>query len=199
MSVDYDIVIAGGGMVGASLACALSDTDLRIALVEAISPDSEYQPSYDERGLALSLSSKRIFQALQVWHQVEANANPIKRVHVSDRGHIGKVRMDAESMGLEALGYVVIARELGAVLNSRLRSIANVDLLCPARVTEVRQQPENISLSLSMQKSSQQFSCKLLVVADGARSGIREQMDIKTRIIDYHQRSYRGTGRYAAL
>jgi 2-octaprenyl-6-methoxyphenol hydroxylase len=187
MLTKYDIVIAGGGMVGASLACALSDTNLRIALVEAISPDSEYQPSYDERGLALSLSSKRIFQALKVWHQVEANANPIKRVHVSDRGHFGKVRMDAASMGLEALGYVVIARELGTVLMSRLRNTGNVDLLCPAQVTGVRQQPDNISLSLSLQQSTQELSCKLLVVADGARSGIREQLDIKTEITDYNQ------------
>ena len=67
MQVDYDIVIAGGGMVGASLAVALGNTELRIALIEAVSLSNDQQPSYDDRGLALSLSSRRIFEALGVW------------------------------------------------------------------------------------------------------------------------------------
>jgi 2-octaprenyl-6-methoxyphenol hydroxylase len=187
MSIEYDIVIAGGGMVGASLACALANTDLRIALIEAIPQNAEYQPSYDERGLALSLSSQRIFQALGLWQQVKANANPIKRVHVSDRGHFGKVRMDAASMGLEAFGHVVIARELGAVLMAKLMQLANVDILCPVQVTRVEQQPDNIILSLSSKQSIQTLSCKLLVVADGTHSGIRDQLDIKTEFTDYQQ------------
>ena len=78
MQSGYDIIIAGGGMVGASLALALADSGLSIALIEAVSPASDNQPSYDDRGLALSLSSQRIFAALGVWQQVEQNANPIK-------------------------------------------------------------------------------------------------------------------------
>ncbi len=174
-------------MVGASLACALSNTDLQIALVEAIPLTTDHQPSYDERGLSLSLSSQRILQALGVWQQVQANANPIKRVHVSDRGYFGKVRMDASSMGLDALGHVVIARELGTALVSQLKQIANVDIICPAEVSQVQQQPDRITLSLSVEKIKQELSCKLLVVADGTHSGIRDQLGIKTAITDYQQ------------
>ncbi|MFT5131698.1 MAG: 2-octaprenyl-6-methoxyphenol hydroxylase [Gammaproteobacteria bacterium] len=187
MQAEYDIVIAGGGMVGASLAIALANTDLNIALIEAVALSSEHQPSYDDRGLALSLSSQRIFDALGIWQKVEMNANPIKRVHVSDRGHFGKVRMDAASMGLEALGHVVIARELGAVLMAQLKQSVNVNIVCPAQVKELRQEPGQISLLVSSEESSHELSCKLLVVADGTQSGLRDQLGIKNSIIDYQQ------------
>jgi 2-octaprenyl-6-methoxyphenol hydroxylase len=186
MPAEYDIVIAGGGMVGASLACALANTDLRIALVEAVTQDADYQPSYDERGLALSLSSQRILQALGVWQQVESNANPIRHIHVSDRGHFGKVRMNAASIGLDALGHVVIARELGSVLMTQLKRAGKIDIFCPAVVSNV-QQSNKVSMSLSQDQSKQDICCKLLVVADGASSGLRDQLGIKTDRTDYQQ------------
>lgn len=187
MQTEYDIVIAGGGMVGASLACALANKPFRIALIEAVPPSMDEQPSYDERSLALSLSSQRIFQALGVWQQVEKHANPIRRVHVSDRGHFGKLRMDAASMGIESLGHVVIARQLGSVLMAKLEQISNLDIICPARVTQLRQHTGKITLSLSSAETTAQMDCKLLVVADGTRSGIRDQLGIKTVVTDYRQ------------
>ena len=174
-------------MVGASLALALADSGLRIALIEAVSPASDQQPSYDDRGLALSLSSQRIFAALGVWQQVEQNANPIKKVHVSDRGHFGKVRMDAATMRLEALGHVVIARELGTVLMEKIKSIDNVDIICPARVQEVKNEVNEVSLQLVTEESSTELSCKLLVVADGSQSSLRKQLGINAVITDYEQ------------
>lgn len=187
MQTEYDIVIAGGGMVGASLACALANKPFRVALIEAVSPSTDQQPSYDERSLALSLSSQRIFQALGIWRQVEANANPIRRVHVSDRGHFGKLRMDAASMGVESLGHVVIARELGSVLMAQLEQISNLDIICPGRVTQLQQHAGKITLSLSAAETTTEMDCKLLVVADGTRSGIRDQLDIKTTVTNYRQ------------
>ena len=115
MTTDYDVIIVGGGMVGACLATALGTTDSRIAVVEAVSPGSEQQPSYDDRGLALSLSSQRVLQALGLWQQLAATANPVRHVHISDQHHFGFVRLHAETLNLSALGYVVLARELGRV------------------------------------------------------------------------------------
>ena len=174
-------------MVGASLALALAKTDKRIALVEAVSLNSEYQPSYDDRGIALSLSSKRIFDALCVWKQIEKNANPIKRVHVSDRGYFGKVRMDAASMGLDALGHVVIARELGAVLMAQIKQNNSVDIICPAQLTKVQHQADKIILDVVSGDSRDELAAKLLVVADGTHSGIRDQLGIATNITNYEQ------------
>ena len=59
--IDFDILIVGGGMVGASLALALKNTSLNIAIIEAIAPNSAQQPSYDDRGIALAYGSQRIF------------------------------------------------------------------------------------------------------------------------------------------
>jgi 2-octaprenyl-6-methoxyphenol hydroxylase len=184
---EYDIVIAGGGMVGASLACALANSQQSVAVVEAIPVDSNNQSGYDDRGLALSLSSQRIFRGLDIWQDLEPNASPIKRIHVSDKGHFGKVRMDAESMRLEALGFVVIARELGSVLQSRLQRLSNVDHLCPAKIETLQQSANQVSLSLSLPDKKAEISCKLLIVADGSNSGLRGQLGIKTELVDYAQ------------
>ncbi len=187
MQQDYDIVIAGGGMVGASLALALAGTGLSIAVIEPVLGDAEQQPSYDDRGIGLSLSSKRIFQGLDVWSEVAGAANPIRHIHVSDRGHFGKVRMHAEQLGLDSLGHVVIARELGRVLLQRIKNQENVDFICPARVDSFRQTGDGIELQLLGEGDPASLRCSLLVAADGTDSGIRQQLDIVTKEHDYRQ------------
>lgn len=187
MQQDYDIVIAGGGMVGASLAIALADTDLSVAVVEPVTAAADQQPSYDDRGIALSLSSRRIFEALGVWPEVATQANPIRHIHVSDKGHFGKVRMDAGKMGLEALGHVVIARELGAVLLKKLTALPRVDFICPARVRDIEQQPGGVTLQLQREQQLHSLTCRLLVSADGTDSAIRRQLEIRTAQHDYRQ------------
>ncbi|MGB5621731.1 MAG: FAD-dependent oxidoreductase, partial [Gammaproteobacteria bacterium] len=103
MSESYDIVIVGGGMVGASLATALAPLPLRVAVVEALPPASGAQPSYDDRATAVAYGSRRIFDAMGCWRALEPAAMPIRRIHVSDRGRFGFTRMDCRDYGLEAL------------------------------------------------------------------------------------------------
>ena len=187
MSTDYDLVIVGGGMVGASLALALADSGLRIAVIESVAQNQESQPSYDDRGLALSLSSQRIFNAIGVWPKLAAVANPIKKVHVSDKGHFGKVRMDSASLQLEALGYVVIARELGSVLLSSLNEYENIDFICPAKLIEFANGVKEVSLCIESEGKRSELSCRLLVAADGTHSSLRAQLGIQASEIDYQQ------------
>lgn len=172
-------------MVGASLACALRQTSARVAVIEAVSPRQKEQPSYDERGLALSLASQRIFTALGIWPLIAENANPIRHIHVSDQGHFGFVRFHASDMGLDALGHLVIAQELGQALMSGLDEADNIDLFCPARVKEVRQDQEAVSVILDGEEKK--LTGRLLVVADGTHSSIRELLGIGVRIRDYEQ------------
>jgi len=103
----FEVVIAGGGMVGASLACALSGQGLRIALVEPVRNEQRAEPGYDDRAIALAWGTSRIFAGLGLWDALSAHATPIHRIHVSDRGQAGMVHMDRESEGLPAVGYVV--------------------------------------------------------------------------------------------
>ena len=86
---DYDLLIIGGGMVGASLACALAGQDLRIGLVEAAPFAVNAHPSYDDRTIALAQGTKRIFQTLGLWETLGPTATPIQQIHISERGGFG--------------------------------------------------------------------------------------------------------------
>ena len=165
----YDIVIAGGGMIGASLALALSPLGLRVAVVEAVARGEALQPSFDDRSTALSRSTQRMFEAMGLWDDVISAATPIRRIHVSDRGRFGFSHIDAAEQGVEALGYVVINRVLGEVLQSALLKSETVDVLCPARVVDIEMSSELATAKIEMEEGhEQELGCQLLVAADGS-------------------------------
>jgi 2-octaprenyl-6-methoxyphenol hydroxylase len=90
----YDIAIVGGGLVGASLACALAPLGIKIALLEAVAVRAANQPSYDDRTLALSASSCKILQGLGIWPALSGNATPIREIQVREYQSPGRVIMD---------------------------------------------------------------------------------------------------------
>ena len=189
----YDIVIAGGGMIGASLALALSPLGLRVAVVEAVARGETRQPSFDDRSTALSRSTQRMFEAMGLWDDVIAAATPIRRIHVSDRGRFGFSHIDSAQQGVTALGYVVINRVLGDVLQSALTKAATVDVICPARVIDIDTGGE---LAVARIESSdgehQELGCQLLVAADGANSAVRPMMGVCAKKTDYGQHAVIG-------
>ncbi|MEJ2761304.1 MAG: 2-octaprenyl-6-methoxyphenyl hydroxylase [Gammaproteobacteria bacterium] len=185
MQADYDVAIVGGGMVGASLACALAGSPLRTVLIEAVPFRSDAQPSYDERGLSLSLATQRILESLAVWPALAPAATPIEHIHVSDRGRFGFVRLHAADMGIPALGHVAPARELGRALLQGVEAAANVELLCPAAVAAAR--PGLDRVRLEFHDDIPDLGCRLLVVADGSRSALRESLGMAAAVKDYGQ------------
>ncbi|OGT81208.1 MAG: hypothetical protein A3H91_03865 [Gammaproteobacteria bacterium RIFCSPLOWO2_02_FULL_61_13] len=182
--LDFDIAIAGGGMVGASLALALRSSGHRIALIEPVAPGQPAQPSYDDRGIALSLASVRVLKHIGIWDQVRRSATPIRHVHVSEQGRFGCVRMDAARVGTEALGYVVVARELGRALWECICASSDITALCPESVTQIEQRAETM---LAQCNVSGRLHCRLLVVADGVESSLRAQLGIEVARHDYQQ------------
>lgn len=183
---DYDLIIVGGGMVGASLAIALGATPLRIALVEAVPLRSDSQPSYDDRAIALAYGTRRIFAGMELWPALAGEVTPIERIHISDRGHFGATHLDRRDSGADALGYVVASRALGAVIAARLATLPQLTLYCPATVTGVAL-GEQAEVAIAADAGERRLTGRLLVAADGASSTVRELLGIAVQRWEYGQ------------
>ena len=134
---EFDAAIVGGGLVGASLALGLAGTGVRVLLIEGVAPDSAAQPSFDERTTALGNASRRIFQGLGVWDEVSREAAAIRAIHVSDAGRFGFARLKAAEHGIDAFGYVVPNRVIGAALWRRLSAASGIEIRVPATIEDV--------------------------------------------------------------
>ena len=184
---DYDLLIVGGGMVGASLAIALSGQGLRIGLVEAHEPGDPGQPGYDDRAIALAYGSRRIFEGMRLWQEIARDAEPILDIHVSDRGHFGFSHLSSKEEQVPALGYVVTARQLGHSLLGRLRQCDDVEVIAPASVVAVWSDSGAARVQVLRDRQQFELSARLLVAADGGKSFIREQLDVPTHKWQYGQ------------
>ncbi len=127
-ATDFDVLIAGGGLAGGSLALALAALPLRIGVVEAVPVDSAEQPSFDDRTIALSRGSQQILTGIGLWPAVADSAVPIREIHVSERGRFGTTRITARDQGVPTLGHVVASRTIGQALWAALEHRPNVRL-----------------------------------------------------------------------
>jgi 2-octaprenyl-6-methoxyphenol hydroxylase len=164
--------------VGASLALALAPLGLRVALVEGVAPGSGEHPSFDERTTALANGTVRVFRSLGVWRHMEREATPIRRIHISEQGRFGTARIDAAEQGLEALGYVLPNRVIGAGLWQGLRACPTVELIAPARATGSELGDDARVLGFQHDGAAGSIAARLVVAADGAKSLVREQAGI---------------------
>ena len=185
--LDCDLAIAGGGLVGASLALALAQVGLRIAVVEAVTPGAGGHPSYDERTTALANGTVRTFQGLGVWRHMQREATAIRRIHVSEQGRFGVARIDAAEQGLDSLGCVLPNRVIGAALWEGLRSAPGVEVLAPATVVSTTLEDGARVLGVEHDGKQLEIRAGLVVAADGARSAVREQAGIASERWDYGQ------------
>jgi 2-octaprenyl-6-methoxyphenol hydroxylase len=187
MKIDFDILIIGGGLVGASLACALRASSLRIGVIEAVPLAASAQPSYDDRTLALAYGSKKVFEGMGVWNELAPEATSIERIHISDRGHFGVTRLSATEAGLPALGYVVANRALGVVLMQALQAAKNIEWLCPAEMHEIRLDPDAASVTVRHNNANKTLTARLVIAADGAQSAVRAALGIEAERTEYCQ------------
>jgi 2-octaprenyl-6-methoxyphenol hydroxylase len=185
---EFDVAIVGGGMVGASCALALAGSGRSVVLIEGIAADSAAQPSFDERTTALGNASRRIFEGLGVWAHLEPQAAPIRAIHVSEAGRFGFARLDAAAQGIEAFGYVVANRVIGAALWSALADAQGVSLRVPARPESVAIEPDAVTLTLvDAAGARERLQARVVVAADGAHSLVRAAAGIDASVEDYGQ------------
>jgi len=183
----YHVAICGGGLVGATLAIALGELGLKVALIESHPFGSNEHPSFDDRTTALSNGSRRIFEALKIWTLLEREATPIRRIHVSDQGRFGFARINAREQGLDQLGHVVVNRAMGAALWQRLKELP-IEIFAPAKVVSVDHRGERRVVVCDRADGQQiEITAQLVVAADGARSIVRESAGIGAQAWDYAQ------------
>ncbi len=184
---DYDVLIVGGGMVGASMACALANQPLTVGVIEAIPFRSDNQPSYDARSIALAYGSGQIFQRLGLWQAISPNSTAIKKIHISDRGNFGTTRLDSTTEQVPALGYVVENRVIGQALKQAFNRYDNLHLICPATLQDIDILSDHAKLSIFQHGRRQKLTAKLIIAADGGHSIAREKAGISVHQSDYQQ------------
>jgi len=181
------VLIIGGGLVGASLAIALDTAGLAVTLVEAAAPRADAQPSYDERNLALARASVNGLEAIGVWRHARAGATPIRHIHVSRAGEFGSARIDADKHGVDALGWTLPARELGAALLRRLDECTRLTRLAPATLVALEPRAGGWCTHIETAEGTRSIDTPLLVGADGSESLVRGQLGIEAPRHDYGQ------------
>ena len=181
------VLIVGGGLVGASLAIALDAAGIAATLVEAAAPRIDAQPSYDERNLALARATVNGLAAIGVWPHAAAQATPIRHIHVSRAGEFGSARIDAAKHGVDALGWTLPARELGAALLRRLDACTRLTRLAPARLESLDRLADGWRARVRTDDGERTVDAALLVGADGTESFVRTQLGIEAERHDYRQ------------
>lgn len=203
----FDIIISGGGLSGSLMALSLADLTkadgslLSIAIVEAKKPEehktaqqSHTSPLFDDRVLALSHASAKYLDSVGVWQHLLLDACPIEKIDISDRGHYGKARIEAQEHGVSALGYVIAMAKIGQGQLKALASKTNVQWFSPDTITDINWQPSNelsnsvdnsvVNVTLS---SADILQTSLLLACDGANSPCRKLAKIDVNKSDYQQ------------
>jgi 2-octaprenyl-6-methoxyphenol hydroxylase len=181
------VLVVGGGLVGASLAIALDAAGIATTLVEAAAPRVGAQPSYDERNLALARASVNGLRAIGVWSHAAAAATPIRHIRVSRAGDFGSVRIDADQHAVDALGWTLPARELGAALLRRLDECRQLTRLAPATLTALEPLAGGWRAHLHCAGGSRSVDAALVVGADGTGSFVRGALGVDVERHDYRQ------------
>ena len=185
MNKKNDVLIIGGGLIGASLACALENLGLRITVIESIPFENQLQPSFDERTIAITWSSRQIFEAIGVWKEIASTAHPIQKIHVSEKGRPGLIQLDCSLINVEALGYVIPTRSIGKALFNRLQQSFSVQILTPANAKHVHTTIDSVVVNCD--EVTAPLTASLLVVADGGRSPISPIVGAARNEKKYHE------------
>ena len=184
----HDIVICGGGLVGAAFACVLKNSGLRVAVIEPVPVVSSDQPSFDHRAIALTYSSREIFERAGVWSPLKSDqVTEILTILVSESGKDRTARLSAGDVDRDALGWNVSAQALGKHLYDEI-SNSELVTLCNgvAQLIQVTDEAANVEYTLGNDVHT--LESKLVVIADGGRSPLLDRLGFNVQKKRYRQR-----------
>jgi len=180
----YDVIIAGGGVVGTTIACALGDSTFKVALLERASPAAPPAGDYDLRVSAITLASQRIFDQLGAWETMAAlRVSPVEAMHVWDDAGPGSIDLDSADIGEPCLAYIVENRVMVHALAERLQGCANVHALYGADIESIKLD-DGASVALA---DGRRLKAPLLIGADGAQSAVRDAAHIAFHRFPFRQ------------
>lgn len=184
MNQDYDVLIVGGGMVGATLACALGNSNLRVGLLEE-NPPQAFEPDqpHDLRVSAVSVASANILKTVGAWSGIaQRRLCPYRRMRVWEEG--GDVEFCSDEINEPVLGHIVENRIIQLAVLERAKAFDNVELVSGIKTTSVRYDPAGSSVTL---EDGRVLKGRLLVAADGGFSRVRQAAGMGVSGWDYEQ------------
>lgn len=184
--MEFDVVIIGGGLVGASLAAALKSSGLKLVLVEGqssptVAPDA---PDWDARIYAVTPGNARFLEECGAWQRMEmGRVQQVEEMRVfGDRG--AELDFSAYQIGAAELTFILESRQMQAALWAGLQQQENLTLLNPARCAELSWHADAAHLKLA---DGREIKAKLIVGADGRDSWVRHQAGMAETPTPYHQ------------
>lgn len=187
----HDVLIIGGGLVGASLALALDRAGVPATLLEA-TPPAAMPEVFDQRNLSFAEATVNALGALGVMARLQRPAGAIRRIHVSRQGDFGQACLQAQDFGRTAFGQVVVARDLGEALEARLSEASRLTRLRPMRFLgfDTTQDDSVQRVRVAAGDGERVIAARLVVAADGATSTVRQALGIAATTHDYGQRLF---------
>ena len=167
LDISEDIVIVGGGPVGATLALLLAQQGINVTVLEARAKGAAYE---EKRALALSTGSRKMLENLGVWQAVAASATNIRSIHISQQGSLGRSILKAQDYQLEALGYVVYYGALVQALDNALENCPSAQFVYEAQAQKIAHHAEFSAVDFQQNDTHQTLNSRLVVLADGGRS-----------------------------
>lgn len=182
--IAVDVVIVGGGLVGAAQAIALADAGLSVAVIDQMNLSMGLDTTFDGRASAIALASRRVLQSIGVWDHLGSEPAPILDIRVSDGPSLFFLHYDHKEVGDEPFGYMVENRHMRQALMARMAELKSIQLMAPASIAALRRSTDGAHVLL---RDGREIKAQLAVAAEGRRSPTRDQAGIRLTQWSYEQ------------